>query len=327
MYALRRVHFVYINVFFLFITTVHASISTVTVAVLHPVAVSYDGGPIFGALIAEDDPVIAVIFPCALLYHAVIAQRQVADHIVEVGGIKILAPGVEHDQTLAADRLHRRAGDPIVVVASGSDLGQEVLVAAVQVARAGDSAGPAAACVLPHGIAAVVPQRRAVIRNPQRVPAQRGGIQVAVDIVCVAVPPGVPFALVENVHGVLHQTCQLGTAQAGKARVLDVHKDRVFQLQAVHDVQERRQLVGNGGAGAGVGIVVGPYPQTRGLGPVDVLQKVRVHVQAAAVGGTDADNGKLLARRRHPAPVDIALIARHVNAVLEKRHKKPPFAV
>ena len=82
-----------------------------------------------------------------------------------------------------------------------------------------------------------------------------------------------------------------------------------------------------GGAGAGVGIVVGPYPQTRGLGPVDVLQKVRVHVQAAAVGGTDADNGKLLARRRHPAPVDIALIARHVNAILEKRHKKPPFAV
>ena len=82
-----------------------------------------------------------------------------------------------------------------------------------------------------------------------------------------------------------------------------------------------------GGAGAGVGIVVGPYPQTRGLGPVDVLQKVRVHVQAAAVAGTDADNGKLLARRRHPAPVDIALIARHVNAVLEKRHKKPPFAV
>ena len=81
-----------------------------------------------------------------------------------------------------------------------------------------------------------------------------------------------------------------------------------------------------GGAGAGVGIVVGPYPQTRGLGPVDVLQKVRVHVQAAAVAGTDADNGKLLARR-HPAPVDIALIARHVNAVLEKRHKKPPFAV
>ena len=68
-------------------------------------------------------------------------------------------------------------------------------------------------------------------------------------------------------------------------------------------------------------------PQTRGLGPVDVLQKVRVHVQAAAVGGTDADNGKLLARRRYPAPVDIALIARHVNAVLEKRHKKPPFAV
>lgn len=60
----------------------------VTVAVLHPVAVSYDGGPIFGALIAEDDPVIAVIFPCALLYHAVIAQRQVADYIVEVGGIK-----------------------------------------------------------------------------------------------------------------------------------------------------------------------------------------------------------------------------------------------
>ena len=98
-------------------------------------------------------------------------------------------------------------------------------------------------------------------------------------------------------------------------------------MQAVHDVQERRQLVGNGGAGAGVGIVVGPYPQTRGLGPVDVLQKVRVHVQAAAVGGTDADNGKLLARRRHPAPVDIALIARYVNAVLEKRHKKPPFAV
>lgn len=84
----------------------------VTVAVLHPVAVSYDSGPIFGALIAEDDPVIAVIFPCALLYHAVIAQRQVADHIVEVGGIKILAPGVEHDQTLAADRLHRRAGTP-----------------------------------------------------------------------------------------------------------------------------------------------------------------------------------------------------------------------
>ena len=82
-----------------------------------------------------------------------------------------------------------------------------------------------------------------------------------------------------------------------------------------------------GGAGAGVGIVVGPYPQTRGLGPVDVLQKVRVHVQAAAVAGTDADNGKLLARRRYPAPVDIALIARHVNAVLEKRHKKPPFAV
>ena len=82
-----------------------------------------------------------------------------------------------------------------------------------------------------------------------------------------------------------------------------------------------------GGAGAGVGIVVGPYPQTRGLGPVDVLQKVRVHVQTAAVAGTDADNGKLLARRRHPAPVDIALIARHVNAVLEKRHKKPPFAV
>ena len=172
---------------------------------------------------------------------------------------------------LAADRLHRRAGDPIVVVASGSDLGQEVLVAAVQVARAGDSAGAAAACVLPHGIASVVPQHRAVIRDPQRVLAQRGGIQVAVDIVCVAVPPGVPFALVENVHGVLHQTCQLGTAQAGKARVLDVHKDRVLQLQAVHDVQESRQLVGNGGAGAGVGIVVGPYPQTRGLGPVDVL--------------------------------------------------------
>ena len=66
--------------------------------------------------------------------------------------------------------------------------------------------------------------------------------------------------------------------------------------------------------------------------PANKLQKmcgtpIRVNIQPAAVAGPHAHHGKLLARRRHPAPVDIALVARHINAVLVYSHKKPPFAV
>ena len=67
--------------------------------------------------------------------------------------------------------------------------------------------------------------------------------------------------------------------------------------------------------------------QARALSPAgDILQKVRIYVQAAAVAGPHPHDGELLTRGGHLGPVDAALIAGHINAVLKKSHKKSPFA-
>src|SRR5699024_1379445 len=102
--------------------------------------------------------------------------------------------------------------------------------------------------------------------------------------------------------------------------VFHIHKDRVFQLQASQSIEKNSQFLDDSILAACIAVIIGAHPQPGGMGAVYVLQKIGVHIQTAVVAGTQAHNGELLSAGGYLWPVDAALIAGYINAVLKYSH-------